>query len=138
MPYWNVPKRPDRRYQTLGWVNSGKHAVTRKAVTLYNPKYGTRNRYSPYAGAIQIEGSFLVHAGPISLKESGWGSAGCVEIIGDFDQFKNDIRDLSGSSATDPSVASLEPVGPRKLFIRVDYAVPPDLKVNFDSELAAP
>jgi hypothetical protein len=128
MPYWNDPKRRDPRYKTIGWVNSGKYKVPRKAVTYYNPTYGTHNRYSPFSGAIQIDGSFLIHAGPNSLSESGWGAAGCVEIIGNFDDFKNDIRDLSGSSAAEASAAILELVHHHHLFVEVQYALPPNLR----------
>ena len=137
MPYWNDPKNLDPRYSTKGWVNSGlSNSISKKAVTYYNPVYGVHNRYSPYGGAIQIKGSFLIHAGPetLTLKDYGWGAAGCVEIIGNFDNFKKDIMDLSNSKKTDVHDAILELVKERKLFVTVEHAVAPDFKKKFWKE----
>lgn len=89
-----------------------------------------RNTYSPYNGAIQIKDSFLIHAGPTSLSNTGWGSAGCVEIIGDFNQFKKDIHLLSGITAINEDDAIVELVGKRKLFVQVDLAYPPNFRGN--------
>ena len=106
MPYWNDPAAPDTRYRAQGFINSGLHKFSKQAVSLYLPNYGTHNRYSPFRGAIQIKNSFLIHAGPQNLHDFGWGSAGCVEIIGDFGKFKKNIRDLAGiSSATEAGTA---------------------------------
>ncbi|WP_207787665.1 hypothetical protein [Candidatus Thiosymbion oneisti] len=135
MPYWNDPKKPDPHYSTRGWVNAGLHQLPKKKVTFYNPNYGTQNRYSPYSGAIQMRDSFLIHAGPRNLSEEAWGSAGCVEIIGNFNDFKQDIADLSGSISKDAGGAISELVKAGKLFVRVDYARPPDIKKNFAGEL---
>ncbi|MCD2425527.1 hypothetical protein LQ567_22275 [Niabella pedocola] len=134
MPYWNDPKQPDKRYRHRGWVNSGKHKVSKKKVTYYNPNYKIHNTYSPYDGAIQIEDSFLVHAGPASLSEYGWGAAGCVEIIGGFDKFKSDIQTLAGipSKTSDAAIQALVKAG--QLYIQVDYAAPPDIKSAFYGE----
>ena len=135
MPYWNDPKAPSQKYRSRGWVNSGlSQSISKKVVTYYNPKYGTQNRPSPFSGAIQIKDNFLIHAGPQNLFEAGWGGAGCVEIIGDFDKFKEDIRNLSGSNKKNHHEAILELVKAKKLFVQVDFAVPPDLKKNFWQE----
>lgn len=134
MPYWNDPKKPDSHYHTKGWVNAGLHKLDKKKVTLYKPSYGTQNRYSPYSGAIQMRDSFLIHAGPRNLQESGWGSAGCVEIVGNFDDFKKDIADLSGSSKKNAGDAITELVKVERLFVKVDYATPPNIKKNFAGE----
>jgi hypothetical protein len=132
MPYWNDPKQPSPKYKLRGWTNSGLgNSIPKKQVTYYNPAYGTHNRYSPYSGAIQIQGSFLIHAGPNSLIDYGWGAAGCVEIIGNFDQFKNDIRDLSGSNFKDAHKAIQELVKAKKLFVKVEAAIAPNLRKNF-------
>ena len=64
--------------------------------TYYDANYNTSNSPSPHKGAIQIQNSFLIHSGPPTLEDSGWGSAGCVEIIGDFSEFKEDIKTVSG------------------------------------------
>jgi hypothetical protein len=127
MPYWNDPSSPNTHYRTRGFVNSGLHSFSKKAVSLYLPNYGTQNRYSPHHGAIQIRNNFLIHAGPSNLSEIGWGSAGCVEIIGDFGQFKKDIRDLAGiNSSIEPGTAISRLVQHKKLFVEVQYDTPPD------------
>lgn len=102
--------------------------MARKKVIYYNPSYGTQNRWSPYAGAIQIDGSFLIHAGPTSLGDVGWGAAGCVEIIGSFDKFKDDIKILSGTGASKSDDAIQSLVKTEKLYVTVEYAPPPDIK----------
>ncbi len=135
MPYFNDPNNPSRDYKTLGWANSGLHSLERKAVTLYKPDYLTHNRYSPSSGAIVMRGTFYIHAGPRSITDHGWGAAGCVEIIGDFDNFKNDIRKLSGSDKTDLHDAILELVSARKLYVKVDYAEPPNIKADYWGEV---
>jgi hypothetical protein len=134
MPYWNDPKRPDGRYKTLGWVNSGKHRVTRQPVTHYNREYPIHNRISPFHGAITIDGSFLLHAGPADLNDTQWGAAGCVEMIGDFDAFKNDIKTVSGATAANLDDAIMETIHALKLLIEIEYAEPPDFKTKLDSE----
>lgn len=136
MPYWNDPKKLSPAYKMRGWANSGlSSSIVKKLVTYYDPKYGTHNRPSPYSGAIQIKGNFLIHAGPENLLKSGWGAAGCVEIIGDFDKFKNDIRDLSGSNIKNAHQAILDLVKAKKLFVRVEAAIAPNLKNNFWREV---
>ncbi|HEX3043181.1 MAG TPA: hypothetical protein VHY08_00385 [Bacillota bacterium] len=134
MPYWNNPSGPVAMYKTKGWVNSGLKSMPLRQVTYYNPSYGTHNRYSPYSGAIQIWNSFLIHAGPQNVYDLGWGAAGCVEIIGNFDEFKNDIKTLSGSSQRDSHQAILDLVAAGKLFVKVDYASPPNLKDGYYGE----
>ena len=128
MPYWNDPKSPDKHYRTKGWVIAGLHNLAKKKVTIYNPSYGTQNRHSPFSGAIQMRDSFLIHAGPRNLQESAWGSSGCVEIIGNFDDFKKDIAELSGSSKQNAGDAISELVSARKFYVQVDHAVPPPIK----------
>jgi hypothetical protein len=54
----------------------------------------------------------------------------CGNRIGDFDNFKNDIRKLSGSDKTDLQDAILELVSARKLYVKVDYAEPPNIKAG--------
>lgn len=129
MPFWNDPASPSTKYKSQGFINSGLHKFHKQAVSLYLPNYGTQNRFSPYRGGIQIRNNFLIHAGPVDLNDSGWGSAGCVEIIGDFGKFKQDIRDLAGISNTvEPGQAITKLVEKRKLFVEVEYATPPNFK----------
>jgi hypothetical protein len=126
MPFWNDPNTPSTTYRTKGFVNSGLHKFSKQAVSAYFPKYSTHNRYSPDRGAIRIRNNFLIHAGPRSLTDSGWGGAGCVEVIGDFRKFKQDIRDLAGIKNTveaGDAIASMVEKG--KLFVEVQYAIPP-------------
>ncbi|TYQ16932.1 UNVERIFIED_CONTAM: hypothetical protein Cloal_3513 [Acetivibrio alkalicellulosi] len=126
MPYWNDPKKSSS-YRTLGWANAGLRHLPKKTVTYYNPIYMTRNRTSPFSGAIQMRDSFLIHAGPQTIHDSGWGAAGCVEIIGDFGQFREDIKILSGSTKVCSHDAILELVSAKKLFIQVDHAIAPNI-----------
>jgi len=130
MPYWNDPAAPSTNYRYRGFANSGLHEVKKKVVTSYNKYYGVRNTYSPYGGAIQIRNSFLIHAGPRNLRERGWGAAGCVEIIGNFNDFKKDIHIFSGSTAINSDDAILELVEKGMLFVQVDKATPPNFIGN--------
>jgi hypothetical protein len=134
MPYWNDPTNPSPKYKTKGWVNSGLTSIDKKKVTLYDKNYKVHNSYSPFGGAIQIQGNFLIHAGPSNIYESGWGAAGCVEIIGSFDDFKKDIADLAGINSKNLHEAMLSLVKSGNLFVEVQYALRPDLKNNFYSE----
>lgn len=136
MPYWNDPNALDSHYKTKGWVNSGLHKLERRKVALYKPDYGTQNRHSPFSGAIQLKDSFLIHAGPQTLNESGWGSAGCVEIIGNFDSFKEDIKRISGSPQAKAHDAILELVKAGKLYVEVEYDLPPNFKLALEREEA--
>ena len=99
MPYWNDPKvHPNRHYATLGWANSGLSRARTITVTQYRRDYEVQNRYSPGRGAIVLKGAFYIHAGPGLIGDFGFGSAGCIEIIGNYDVFKLNIASLSGSS----------------------------------------
>ena len=130
MPYWNDPARPSTHYRTKGWVNAGLHQLSKRAVTLYKPHYSVQNTPSPYDGAIQLRNSFLIHAGPPTLGQPdwGWGSAGCVEIVGNFNKFKADIQQLSGSRKPNVDAAIQELVKARKLWVQVQLARPPKLR----------
>jgi hypothetical protein len=132
MPYWN----PDGKvYSQIGWANAGLHSLSKTKVSLYKKNYTVHNRHSDYNGAIQLKGSFLIHAGPTSIKEIGWGAAGCVEIIGNFGKFKENIRDLSGTGLTDADDAIEALVKAGKLFVQVDYAVAPQLQNSLYGEV---
>ena len=128
MPYFNDPLKPKPHYRTKGWVNSGLSAQRTIVVTRYNQSYEVQNRYSPGKGAIVIQDTFYIHAGPASLLEYGFGSAGCIEIIGNYDNFKNAIAELSGVSKTtsDNSIDRL--VKARKLIVSIQAAAAPDIK----------
>lgn len=135
MPYWN-PQGAYTDYKTEGWINSGLSSRRKmKLVTLYKKNYEIHNTYSAFNGAIQITGNFLIHAGPKNLNDSGWGSAGCIEIIGDFNKFKQDIMLLSGSKKKDPDDAILELVKAKKLFINIEPAQSPRFEKQREKQL---
>lgn len=131
MPYWNDPRSPDHHYKTKGWVNAGLSQARSIVVKRYIRDYEVQNRYSPGRGAIVLEGAFYIHGGPASETDIGFGSAGCIEIIGDYDLFKSQIAVLSGLKATsaDDSIARL--VAERKLLVVIAKAQVPDIKAQF-------
>ncbi len=130
MPYFNDPKNPNRDYRTLGWVNSGLSAPRRVIVSNYKRDYAVHNRYSPGRGAIVVHGAFYIHAGPAMLLDVGFGSAGCIEIIGDYNDFKNAIAGLSGSSDADSDVAIQGLVNSKNLIVVIEAATVPHI-ANF-------
>lgn len=134
MPYWNNPKAPDRHYKKTGWVNAGLSGARTIIVERYIKNYQVQNRYSPGKGAIVLKDSFYIHAGPASDANAGFGSAGCVEIVGNYDTFKNQIASLSGfqSAFADDAIAKL--VENRNLFVIVMFAVVPDIKSLYTRE----
>ncbi|MEL6671126.1 MAG: hypothetical protein AAFR61_03010 [Bacteroidota bacterium] len=135
MPYWNNPKAPEKKYKSRGWVNAGLSGkIHRKVVERYFPKYGVQNRYSPHQGAIQIRGNYLIHSGPQKLSEAGWGAAGCVEIVGDFSKFKQDIRDLAEVKVPDVDRALTRMVNRGKLLLTIQPARAPRIRKNFIGE----
>jgi hypothetical protein len=98
--------------------------------TYYDATYNTSNSPSPHKGAIQIQNSFLIHSGPSSLQDDKWGSAGCVEIIGNFSDFKEDIKTVSGIGGYLPSdevIFRLIKAG--KLYIEIEAAAKPSFLV---------
>ena len=89
---------------------------------------GQENSPSPHKGAIQIQNSFLIHSGPPTLQDSGWGSAGCIEIIGNFSDFKEDIKTVSGIGGyllSDEIIFRLIKAG--KLYIEIEVASKPNI-----------
>ncbi|MRG96384.1 hypothetical protein [Polyangium spumosum] len=137
MPYWNDPKMPEPGHEadTKGWVNSGIHFHKKQHVLHYNPHYTVRNTTSAFFGSIKVRKHFLIHAGPVSLANIGWGSAGCVEIIGSFDEFRLHLIQMAGSSQTDITAGMLEIVAARKLLVQYDMATPPNIKSALRGEI---
>ncbi|MFC2265036.1 MAG: hypothetical protein ACFNM7_07415 [Prevotella conceptionensis] len=129
MPYWNDPALPSPRYRLQKWTVAG--LSERKEpfqATYYDATYNTSNSPSPHKGAIQIQNSFLIHSGPSSLQDDKWGSAGCVEIIGNFSDFKEDIKTVSGIGGYLPSdevIFKLIKAG--KLYIEIEAADKPSI-----------
>jgi len=134
MPYNNpAGARHDNDYKTTGFVTAGLSSVPRFAVSTYKSDYQVHNRFSPFGGAIVVKGSFYIHAGPETVDDFGWGSAGCVEVIGNFDNFKKDILTLAGSPAANGDSAALHQgvaslVAARKLFVNYENAARPNLQ----------
>ena len=135
MPYWNDPKSPDTHYATKGWTNSGLSSARTVVVSRYIRDYAVHNRYTPGKGAIVLKGSFYIHAGPGVLSDVGYGSAGCVEIVGNYDTFKSDIASLSGSKFTDADDAIENLVNERKLTVRIEGTTAPDIKSLFSRKV---
>ena len=129
MPYWNDPVSPSSHYKLREWTVAGlSEGKERFQAAYYDATYGTRNSPSPHKGAIQIQNSFLIHSGPSSLNDYGWGSAGCVEIIGNFSDFKEDIKTVSGIGGYLPSdeiISRLIKAG--KLYIEIEAAPKPSI-----------
>ena len=128
MPYWNDPKALDPHYSTKGWANSGLSSARTVIVSRYIRDYAVQNRYTPGKGAIVLKGAFYIHAGPGVLSDVGYGSAGCVEIIGNYDTFKSDIASLSGSKFSDVDDAIQNLVNDRNLTVVIEGTTAPDIK----------
>lgn len=142
MPYNNpAGPRHDNDYSTTGFVTAGLSAISRFAVSTYKPDYEVHNRFSPFGGAIVVKGSFYIHAGPETTDDAGWGSAGCVEIIGNFDDFKKDILELAGSPAANGDSAALHAgvgalVAARRLFVTYENASRPNLEAALSRQVS--
>ena len=135
MPYWNDPARPDPHYSSRGWLNAGLWAKRTVTVSIYKPDYRVQNRYSPGRGAIVLKGAFYIHAGPADLSDFGFGSAGCVEIIGNYDDFKANIAALSGTGASSSDEAIAKLVNARKLIVEIQHATVPDIRAAFTRQV---
>lgn len=136
MPYWNNPKSPDPDYKTKGWINSGLSAARTIVVRRYKPDYELHNRYSPFFGAIVLKDAFYIHPGPADEKEVGFGSAGCVEIIGNYDIFKLQIASLSGSASAVADAAIEQLVRAGKLTVVIEATATPDIKKLYSRKVA--
>jgi hypothetical protein len=136
MPYYNDPARPNPHYHTKGWTNAGLSSGRTITVSRFIPDYEVQNRYSPGRGAIVLQGTFYIHAGPATLSDAGFGSAGCVEIIGNYDTFKAHIAALSGFKgiSSDQAIAKLVSAG--KLKVVIEQATAPDIKACFSRQVA--
>ena len=136
MPFWNDPSQPTKKSRGRGWIDSGLLYFPRKPVLAYLKDYKVHNPASPFDGAIQIKGNFLVHAGPESMMSSdwAWGAAGCIEVIGDFNEFRMDILEMSGSTQTDIHTGMHQLVAAKRLYVQVDLDTAPDLKSARDGD----
>ncbi|HOI53465.1 MAG TPA: hypothetical protein PLN02_13880, partial [Azonexus sp.] len=65
-----------------------------------------------------------------TLSDWGFGSAGCIEIIGNYDDFKNAIAELSGlpTASSDSAIQALVAAG--KLSVVIQGAKVPDIRNN--------
>lgn len=135
MPYWNSPQDPDPHYKHLGWINAGLYSPKTITVPRYKKDYELQNRLSNFKGAIVLQGSFYIHAGPADKQDFGCGSAGCIEIIGNFDDFKTDIMKLSGieNRTADEAIGMI--VQNKKLKVKIEAATPPDIRSRFTREV---
>ena len=56
--------------------------------------------------------------------------------IGSFSEFKDQVKELSGSTQVDADSAISELVFYKKLYIEIEYATPPNIKANFYKEVS--
>lgn len=135
MPYFNNPKRPSPHYKTLGWVNCGLSSTRRVVISQYRKDYQVQNRFSPGIGAIVVHDTFYIHAGPATPSDVGFGSAGCIEIIGNFDVFKDAIVRMSGIAGVSRDNAITQLVKERKLIVEIQQARVPDIKSLYSRKI---
>ncbi len=135
MPNRNHSRNSNFTLDANSLINSGfSTPIPKKLVSYFDPKYGVPNRYSLFPGAIQIRSNYLIHAGPKNLHEKGWANTGSIEIIGNFDEFKNDIKLLSHSNKEHTNDAIIELVRKQKLYVQVDFATIPNSPKNCSYE----
>lgn len=130
MPYLNDPLNYDNRYGQKGWTVAGLHKLPLQQVREYKRHYSVHSAQTIYRGAIVLKGSFYIHAGPDKIPNATnaiYGSAGCIEIIGNFNLFKEDIRELSGSDNKIADDVIEELIKKGLLFVQIEQATPPDL-----------
>lgn len=135
MPYWNNPANPDPRYKTRGWANSGLSSARIIVVTRYIAEYKVHNRLTKGHGAIVLKGTFYIHAGPADENDAGYGSAGCVETIGNYDTFKSNIMILSGLKSVSPDDSIQTLVDERHLIVHIQGATVPDIRKNLTRKI---
>ncbi|MCL2590005.1 MAG: hypothetical protein FWD67_03770 [Betaproteobacteria bacterium] len=135
MPYFNDPKNPDRGYKAKGWLNCGLSSARTVAVTRYIQNYEMHNRISAYRGAIVVHQTFYIHPGPATVCDYGFGSAGCIEIIGNFDVFKEAIASLSGITSGTSGDVIQKLVNDRKLIVIIETAPVPDIRNSFSRQV---
>lgn len=134
MPFYNDPKAPDPDYPATGWVNAGLSSARRVIVAKYKQDYRVRNRFSPGIGAIVVKDAFFIHAG--QLEDVGFGSAGCIEIVGDYNDFKGAIASLGGTTTTSADAAIQQLVRAQRLVVTIQQASVPDIKKSFTRRIA--
>ncbi|RYZ93842.1 MAG: hypothetical protein EOO68_21335 [Moraxellaceae bacterium] len=128
MPFWNDPASPDPGYRSKGFIVSGLNSFAKQVIKTYIRNYIIHNTYSAFNGAIQLKGNFLIHAGPHDYANFGWGGAGCVEVIGDFSNFKRDIAQMANCKLTDMHAAMEQVVQQGKLSVELLHAATPVFK----------
>lgn len=126
--YYNDPKNPDTHYKTLGGpFISGLANEQTHICPEYKKNYTIHNRAGQEVGALVIAGSFYIHEGPSKLTDIRFASAGCVEIIGSFKEFKEYIALLAGGTGNTTDIL-LQLVSDQKLAIYAEKATKPKLK----------
>jgi len=128
MPFWNDPQNPSSYYKSKGFISSGLITFPKQIIKNYLRGYEIHNTTSPEIGAIQLKGNFLIHAGPVSLAQAGWGSAGCIEIIGNFTAFRREILQLANCFISELQSAMESIVNARKLSVEIEHAASPIFK----------
>lgn len=119
MPYWLDSQYPNTKYtKDKDWLwNVGVPYLPVTVVEYYYP--------DDYGGAIPIKNGFLLHEGPSHIEEEV-GSAGCVEIFGNYHHFLERIIRMLGYKADGHKklihTAMSEIVRTRRLWIEVQYS----------------
>jgi hypothetical protein len=131
MPFYNDPKKPDKHYEATGWINARLSKARRQVILQYKQDYEVQNRFSPGRGAIVVHEAFYIHAGPADLLDYGFGSAGCIEIIGNFDVFKQAVADLGGLTGMSSDLAIGTLIKDRRLVVVIEEAKIPRIQAAF-------
>jgi hypothetical protein len=82
-----------------------------------------------------VHDTFYIHAGPATLSDVGFGSAGCIEIIGNFDVFKDAIVRMSGIVGVSRDDAITQLVKERQLIVEIEQARVPDIKSLYSRKI---
>jgi hypothetical protein len=127
MPYWNDEKLPIvEGYSTRGWTVAGLPYLPVTRVNVYKPNF--------YGGGLQLnEKGFFIHRGRQSLDTPYMGSAGCVQLFGDYNIFLCSILSLLGYKINFYKQdwihsAMNEIVRSGRLWVEIQRAIPPNIQ----------
>ena len=132
MPYLNQNPQNTGYKQATGStpIMCGLSDERHSTIQSYNPNYQVHNSQTPENGGFVIYGNFMIHDGPDSENNTGWGAAGCMEVMGDegFTKLKSFIFDLSGSRDPNMEQGLKEFVSSGKLHINIEQSKRPSVE----------
>ena len=132
MPYLNQNPQSSGYKQVTGStpIMSGLSDERHSTIRCYNPNYKVHNSQTPENGGFVIYGNFMIHDGPDNADNTGWGAAGCMEVMGDegFMELKTFIFDLSGSQNPNTEQGLLDFVSSGKLYINIEQSERPPVE----------